>query len=244
MHRFYSQPADFSQKTVVITARDELHHMRDVLRLKIGDTITIFNGQNQEAETVIATMSDRQVEVRVKKVSQVAISGKTKIILACAVPKKAKFESIIEKCTELGVDEIIPIQTKRTEVIFAQEKVPGKQARFQKVAMNAAKQSGRISIPRIHPMTALLDVLKAKDPQALAVIPSLNGQSQSIIEVLSVHKQLPVFMVLIGPEGDFTPDEVKTAGAYGCRPVSLGRSVLKVDTAAISTVALARFLYN
>ena len=244
MHRFYCSHADFASKIIRINDSHEIHHIKDVLRLKAGDRLGIFNSKNEEALAVITSVKDTEVAVRIESVRQ-ASTGKTKIILACAVPKKAKFEFIIEKCTELGVDEIIPLKTKRTEVIFSKEKLAPKQERFQKVAVNAAKQSGRLNIPKLHPMTSLADALKNLPAQGLALIPSLNGKPQHIRAVLSCADKIVPVTIFIGPEGDFTPDEVAAAQAAGCISVSLGDTVLKVDTAAMTTVALCRFLlYN
>ena len=242
MHRFYFSNADFSKKSILITDRDEIHHIKDVLRLKAGDEVCIFNGSNQEAKAEIASVKQDQVEVRIQSIKEGQPPAKVKIILACAVPKKAKFEFIIEKCTELGVDEIIPLRTKRTEVVFAKEKTAAKQARFQKVAVNAAKQSGRRDVPKIHPMISLAEALKICYGNSVVLIPSLNGQPRHIREILMSRPQTTAVAVFIGPEGDFTPDEVQTAQSQGAVPVSLGTTVLKVDTAAISTVALVRFL--
>ena len=245
MHRFYFQHADFNHKTITINDPNEVHHMKDVLRLKVGDEVYIFNGRNQEAKTVITDIKAGAIEVRVDQVREVSSSGKVKIILACAVPKKAKFELIIEKCTELGVDEIIPLKTKRTEVFYSKEKNPAKQERFQKVAVNAAKQCKRLNIPKIHAMTEFTEVLKNLPEGGLAIIPSLNGNPQHIKQILGASERPLVATVFIGPEGDFTPDEVNLALEHKCLPVSLGDTVLKVDTAAITTVALCRFfLYN
>jgi 16S rRNA (uracil1498-N3)-methyltransferase len=243
MHRFYCQNADFSLKNFTITDRNEVHHIKDVLRLKIEDEVFIFNGRNQEARAKIAGFKGEGVQVRIEAVRETASTApRAKIILACAVPKKAKFEFIIEKCTELGVDEIIPLRTKRTEVIFSQEKIPAKQERFQKVAVNAAKQCGRLDIPQILPMISLPEALEHCGSEILGVIASLNGRPQHIRDVLTGRGSGRSVLILIGPEGDFTPDEVQLAQDKGCVPVSLGTTVLKVDTAAIATVALARFL--
>ncbi len=240
MHRFYSQHANFSQKILTITDKDEVHHMKDVLRLKKGAVIQIFNGQNQEAEVMIQDFTQQGLKVEVQSIRQ-ASSKKVKIILACAPPKKDKFEWIIEKCTELGVDEIIPLKTKRGDVVYSSDKMAGKLSRFQKVAMNASKQSKRTDLPKIHPMTDLSQVLKNLDPQGLHLFPSLNGKSKHIKEIIgnSTNKSVTIF---IGPEGDFTPDEVEQAVKAGCVPISLGDTVLKVETAAIATVSLVHFL--
>ena len=99
--------------------------------------------------------------------------------MACAPPKKGKFEFIIEKCTELGVDEIIPLKTKRTEVVFSEDKMKGKLSRFEAVAVNAAKQSQRIKVPHIHPMTSLSQVLKNLEPDGVYLFPSLHNHPKT-----------------------------------------------------------------
>lgn len=241
VHRFYSQHADFSKKNISITDSNEIHHIKDVLRLNKGDKIVVFNGKNQQASAVITDLKEREVIAAIESFAESSPKS-TRIILACAVPKKAKFEFIIEKCTELGVDEIIPLKTKRSEVIYSQEKNPAKQDRFQKVAINAAKQCGRADIPKITPMMPLGEALKTLNG-GLALFPSLNGHPKHIFEALTLQNPPQSITIFIGPEGDFTPDEVALAEKAGCIPVSLGPTVLKVDTAAISAVALARYFY-
>jgi 16S rRNA (uracil1498-N3)-methyltransferase len=245
MYRFYCPDADFSKSTVVINDIQEIHHIKDVLRLKKGSLVQIFNAKSQQADAIIEQINGSAVHVRVEKVKQNE-EGTGKIILACAPPKKGKFEFIIEKCTELGVDDIIPLKTKRTEVIFKEDKMASKLSRFEAVAVNAAKQSKRTRVPHIHPQTAFLQVLQTLAPNTLMIIPSLNGQQPHIVEVL--NKYVPFggdsIVIFIGPEGDFTPDELELAVKYGCVPVSLGDTVLKVETAAIAAVALVKFLYR
>jgi 16S rRNA (uracil1498-N3)-methyltransferase len=240
MYRFYCQDADFSKSSVVITDTHEIHHIKDVLRLKKGSSIQIFNAQSQQADVVIEKINEAAIHVHVKTIKQ-SQEAHAKITLACAPPKKGKFEFIIEKCTELGVDEIIPLKTKRTEVIFNEDRMAGKLSRFAAVAVNAAKQSKRTKVPHIHPMTPLSQVLKNLDPHGVHLFPSLHHHPKHISQVLLETKQKAV-TIFIGPEGDFTPDEVELAIKHGCIPVSLGDTVLKVETAAIATVALVKFL--
>jgi 16S rRNA (uracil1498-N3)-methyltransferase len=260
MYRFYCQDADFSKSSVVISDIHEIHHIKDVLRLKKGSLIQIFNAKSEEAQVVIEQINKEAIGVSVKTVKQNE-EARAKIILACAPPKKGKFEFIIEKCTELGVDEIIPLKTKRTEVIFKEDRMLAKLSRFEAVAVNAAKQSQRPKVPRIYPMMTILEVFKMLDPKTLMIIPSLNGQLPHIVEVLNKYVSFPnasvgnlvsgppiktfggdSIVIFIGPEGDFTPDEVELAIKHGCIPVSLGDTVLKVETAAIAAVALVKFL--
>ncbi len=241
MYRFYLENADFTKDRIVVSDRDELHHMKNVLRLKRGDRFRVFNGQHKEAEVVVEAVNDASVEGRIQVIKQTD-ALKIKIILACAVPKKAKFESIIEKCTELGVDEIIPLRTQRSDVIFSHEKLSLKQQRFSKVAINAAKQCKRGDIPKIAPMKGLKEVLEQRDRASIAIFPCLVNDQQHIQKALAPLKADQTVYVFIGPEGDFTPQEVKMAQDNGCIPVSLGKTVLKVDTAAIAAVAFIRLL--
>ena len=241
MHRFYFQNADLLKKTLTVTDPDEIHHVKDVLRLKKGAVVQIFNGQNQEADVVIQSFGQEGLQVSVQAVRQMTLRA-PRIILACAPPKKDKFEWIIEKCTELGVDEIIPLKTKRGQVVFSTEKMAGKLSRFKKVAVNAAKQSKRMALPIIHPMTDLAKVLKGLDPKGIHLFPSLNGHADPIKEALLKDFSDQPVTIFIGPEGDFTPEEVRMALDHGCVLVSLGSSVLKVETAAIATVSLVRLL--
>jgi 16S rRNA (uracil1498-N3)-methyltransferase len=240
MYRFYCPDADFSQPSVVIIDTDEIHHIKDVLRLTKGSLIQIFNAKSQQADVIIDEINEDAVAVRVLTVTK-AQQKQAKIILACAPPKKGKFELIIEKCTELGVDEIIPLKTKRTEVIFKEDRMAGKLSRFKTVAVNAAKQSKRSKVPKIHPMTALPEILKKLEPNGLHLFPSLHQNAKHIREVLLEADNKPI-TIFIGPEGDFTPDELELAVKSGCVPVSLGDTVLKVETAAIAAVALVKFL--
>jgi 16S rRNA (uracil1498-N3)-methyltransferase len=243
MYRFYCQGADFSKPAVTIHDSHEIHHITDVLRLKKGDLIRIFNAKSQQAEAVIERVSDTSIEVRIKTVKENQQEG-ARIVLACAPPKKGKFELIIEKCTELGVDEIIPLRTKRSQVIFDEERMTGKLKRFEAVAVNAAKQSQRLKVPHVHPMTPLPELLKGLDPQGLHLFPTLHHSSMHIAQAIQAAERQKPVTIFIGPEGDFTPDEAELAVKSGCVPVSLGDTVLKTETAAIAAVALVKFLYR
>src|SRR6185503_2350493 len=151
MHRIYAPHQNFPNK-VLITDRNELHHLKNVLRLKKNDTVQLFNGIDQEAMGVIDDISDINSTVKITEVRSIVPSRPT-IILACAMPKKGKFETIIEKVTELGVDEIIPLETQRSEVKLKGERLVSKMKRFETVAINAAKQCKRTRLPFLHSVT-------------------------------------------------------------------------------------------
>ena len=246
MFRFFCPDADFNQETIHLTNPKEIYHLKNVLRLKVGDSLRIFNGHDQEAEGRISSLKKNQVEVTIGVPGIIPITKKDKpaIILACAIPKKGKFETIIEKTTELGVDEIIPVKTQRTEFKLSQERLKSKQSRFQSVAINAAKQSRRITIPQIRPVTDFFPLIKSLNSDELGLIACLSEKIKSLFDIEFKNPSLKKIIALIGPEGDFTLEEISQAKDKGFIPISLGANVLKVDTAAICVVAYLNLFFS
>lgn len=239
MNRFYFPNADFKKHPLILTNAKEIHHLTNVLRLKKGNSISLFNQHNEEGEGTILHLSPHEIAVQINSSQKIDLKFPL-ITLACAIPKKSKFETIIEKATELGVHEIIPLKTKRTEIILKGEREEKKYIRFQTVAVNAAKQSKRTNIPHIHPVTEFSQALKNLIQYSKIIIPSLKGNRISLMEALHQSKNEKRISFLIGPEGDFTDEEYKSAHMQGCIPVSLGETILKVETAAICVVVCAK----
>ena len=244
MHRFFSPQSDLTARQVSILDPSEIHHMRDALRLKVGDPVSLFDGSGKEAVGTIARSEKNEILVSIHSVRDSKPSRNIRLTLACAIPKKTKFEFIIEKCTELGVDEIIPMHTKRTEFRFEEEKIRKKSERYKTVAINAGKQSKRSTIPTIHAVTKFTDVLSNLSPDTIAFIPCLIPNTKNLQHAFKIPANTKNILFLIGPEGDFTADEVDAAIKTGCIPVSLGPTVLKVDTAAICVIALANLFLS
>jgi len=242
MHRFHCSDASLDTPVIRVTDPREIHHIKTVLRLKKGDRIAVFNGNGEEAEGPIISLGPDQIEMKPERHRSRGMAVRAPIILACAIPKKAKFELIIEKTTELGVDEIIPLVTSRTEVRLDPARAKRKLERFQTVAVNAAKQCQRSSVPTLHPVRHFSDFIPTMGPDTLILIPCLEGERKNLLDVLPRGIEAKKILFLIGPEGDFTPDEITLAVKYGGQPVSLGPTTLKVDTAAITVVAVAGFL--
>ncbi len=244
MHRFYFPKADFKHHPLILTDINEIHHLANVLRLKKGSGISIFNQNNEEGEGIILNLTQREMSVQINSFKKIDVRFPL-ITLACAIPKKSKFETIIEKATELGVHDIIPLRTKRTEVIFDRNREQKKYTRFQAIAINAAKQSKRFNIPHIHQVSEYADVLKNLIQHTKIIIPSLQGKRISLIDAFHQFKNEKRISFLIGPEGDFTKEEYELAhNAQGCIPVTLGETILKVETAAICVVACAKQFYS
>ena len=148
---------------------------------------------------------------------------------------------IIQKTTELGVSRIIPIRTKRTIVKIDPQKAADKHKRWQRIAQEASKQCKRIRFPLIDPVREFKDVLSEISRYDLAIIPNLEKGNKAIANAVNAFKGKSI-LFFIGPEGDFTPDEIASAREKGCVGVSLGDLVLKVDTAAIAVTAFLRLI--
>lgn len=243
MHRIYCPQSNFSGKIVEITDRAELHHLRTVLRLKKNDPVRVFDGEGREADGVIRAVSASHAEIQIAKVATIIRPSPT-LILACAIPKKSKFEMIIEKATELGADEIIPLMTLRTEVRLDAAGLSRKTSRFNAVAVSAAKQSQRPYLPLIHPPADFPTAVERLTKTSAAIIPSLTEKTAGLLPTLQELKSPKTVSFLIGPEGDFTSEEYALAGKLGCLPVTLGAAVLKVETAAICVLSCAKLFFH
>ena len=242
MHRFLSPHSDLHAKTISINDPLEIHHLSTVLRLKKGAEIIIFNGRGEEGQGKIEVLSSSAVKIAITSPIKKSQLNSVSLTLACAIPKKAKFETIIEKCTELGIDCIIPMITERTEVRLNEERQERKRKRYESVAANAAKQCQRNFLPVIAEVKTFKEILNGLTPHDAAFIPCLAGERKNLISAFHLKAGQKNVIFFIGPEGDFTSAELNSALAAGCIPVTLGPTTLKVDTAAISSIAIARLL--
>jgi 16S rRNA (uracil1498-N3)-methyltransferase len=237
MHnRFFCPPENISDKNITINDKKEIHHIVDVLRFEIGDKVVVFNGEGVEFEGTLKEISRNSINISIDKQFQ-AKKRSFAVTLACAIPKKAKFDFIVEKITELGVDRIIPLETERSEARFKKERMLSKVNHFRQVAINASKQCQRSIVPMVEEVMSFKNAIAEVKEYDLSIFPTLEGERISLAEALKgfTGKEIIVF---IGPEGDFSEEEVKLAKKSGCKLVTLGENVLKVDTAAITVVAV------
>jgi len=237
MHRFY---IDRIQGEIVsLTDTEQLHHLKDVLRLKVNDGVSISDGEGNDYAGVITGIDKRQVEIKVK---QVRSANKTsiKLTVACAIPKGSRMDEVIDYLTQLGVECIIPMRTERTVVKLDSAKTEARLKRWQKIAQSAAQQSQRSRIPVIESVARFEDVILSSQDYDLKLIPNLSGERKPIREVVAETRPKDV-IVLVGPEGDFTAEEVGLALSQGFIAVSLGDTVLRVATAAIAVAAYIKF---
>ena len=229
MHRFYlpnlQQPA---------LGPEEAHHALQVLRLKVGDTINVFDGRGHEAQASIQQISNQSVQLKLLAQSASAPLP-CRITLAQAIPKKS-MDLIVQKATELGVATIIPLVSERSIVKLDDDSK--KLERWREIALESCKQCGNNWLPEIQAPQKAADFLATSAKFDLKLIGSLQSDAKSLKKILADSAKLSTVLILIGPEGDFTPAEINLAKSAGCLPLSLGPLVLRAETAAIYTLSI------
>jgi 16S rRNA (uracil1498-N3)-methyltransferase len=239
VHRFFAPHLNISANRIIIDDKEQIHYIRDVLRLKENELIVIFDGLGNEYDCVIDNLEDK-LGLRIKERHlQKKARYKIKIAVACAIPKKSKIDDIIDKLTQLGVDRIIPLKTKRVIIKLDKHKETLRLERWRKIIQAASQQSQRNTMPVIEPIQDLREFLPKTEDFDLKLIPTLFGERKSLKRVFSKCKPRNI-LVLIGPEGDFAEEEVSLAKDAGCIPVTLGNLVLRVETAAIAVAGYIR----
>jgi 16S rRNA (uracil1498-N3)-methyltransferase len=231
--RFYIPPHAWNPDRLALDA-GEMHHALDVLRVKAGDRATVFNGQGVEATVEFAKVDRDRITLRKIQVSKTAPVA-CEITLAQAVPKGKNMDLIVEKATELGASVIAPLLSERTVVRCDEDEALSKREKWQRVAIEAAKQCGRNWLPRVAKPVPPKEFFGQGEKYELMLIASLQPGAVSVKQVLGelAPKRPRNALVLVGPEGDFTPAEVNLAQSHGCRPISLGPIILRTETAAI-----------
>lgn len=243
MHRIYCSVKDIIGDKIVISDRSLIHHIKDVLRAKINRRIVVCDDSGNEYDSVIEKLSSQNMLLKIVKAKKFLPAGKIRITAACALPKRAKFDDIVDKLTQLGVDKIIPMQTQRVTLNLDRHKQALRLGRWQKIALNASGQSQRNRLPVVTAVMPVKQVLEQSAEFDLKLIPALTGERKTLKQVLSVLKPRNI-LFLIGPEGDFTPEELSGAVRLGFIPITLGEGVLRVETAAVAVMSILDYALN
>ena len=235
MPKFFFNKNDISRGQVQLFGEDE-KHIKTVLRAREGEEITLCDGEGMDYQCRIASL-ERGVLLDILSQDVCETEPKTKITLYQGLPKADKMELIIQKCVELGVDRIVAVSTERA-IVKLDKKETKKLERWQKIAEAAAKQSGRGKIPEIGQQ-----VLKFKEAVAEAkeldgaIIPYERERETGIRQFVQNFKGESVG-VFIGPEGGFADEEIALAQENGITPITLGKRILRTETAGMTTTAI------
>lgn len=238
MIRVYLRPEQWSSETVL--TGEEAHHLARVLRVKEGETVLCLDGRGGQANGKVVRLSSKEVVLFLESPTTAAQEIPS-ITLAAAVPGQGKIEEIINQAVQLGVAGFIPMLTQRTEFKLSGDRLEAKQRRFYQVAIEAMKQSGSLFLPEVAPVTSWKELLASFPEYDLVLIASLEGPYPPLKPAISSLKPSRI-LILIGPEGDFTLEEVDQAVAAGALRFSLGSNVLRCETAAIAAVSIVSHL--
>ena len=238
MYRFFVEPSQIEGKRVVITGSD-FNHIKNVLRMKIGEEIAVSNGNdNREYRCGIEEYTDDEVICTLRFIKEDGVELPSKIYLFQGLPKADKMELVIQKAIELGAYEVIPVAAKRCIVKLDEKKAAAKVSRWQGIAEAAAKQSKRGVIPTVHDVMSMQEAIAYAKNMDIKMIPYELAEdmqhTRELVESVEPGKRIAVF---IGPEGGFEESEIETAFKAGIEPITLGRRILRTETAGLTVLS-------
>ena len=243
MYHFFVEPFQIheEQEYIEILGGD-VNHIENVLRMKQGEELTVSDGFGSEYRCSAQEFLPETVKVKILEKSRVSSELRSEITLFQCLPKGDKMELIVQKAVELGVYGIVPFAAKRSVVRLDEKKAGKKQIRWQAIAKGAAEQSGRGLIPEVETVKTYAEALEfAKGLDVILVPYELEEgmkATMSIIEAIRPGQSVGIF---IGPEGGFEEQEIGQARNAGAVPVTLGRRILRTETAGITTLSILMY---
>lgn len=244
MQRFFVPAGQWSAQAVRITGPDA-RQLAAVLRAKPGDRIIAADGRGRAAVAVITRVSPDEVTADLAEALPVTGEPAVRITVAQGLPKGDKMDLVIQKGTEIGAVRFIPFVSRRTVVKLDERKAAGRLARWSRIAKEAAEQAHRGAVPVVAPVTPWRELLQAAGRYDLALLCYEREEALAFRRLLAdvqARAPAPDILLIVGPEGGFADEEAREAESAGCRPVSLGRRILRTETAAL--VALSCILYE
>lgn len=240
MPKYFTEPENIKDGFIEVFS-DEAKHILNVMRMEIGDTLTICDGQSNDYLCRICETGKNCLKAKIEETTKSESEPKTKITLYQGLPKSDKMELIIQKCVEIGVCRIVPVITERAVVkIEKGAKEDKKTERWQKIAESAAKQSGRGIIPAVERPMKFKDAIEEAVKNGEAIIPYENEKDRGLKEFVKNSKAENIG-IFIGPEGGFDTKEIEFAVENGVMSVTLGKRILRTETAGIVTSAIVLY---
>jgi len=245
MYQFFVEPhqININDKSVIIMGSD-VNHIKNVLRMKIGEEIAVSNGvDGKEYRCGIVAFEEERVVCELRFVKEDNVELPVKVYLFQGLPKADKMELIIQKAVELGVYQITPVATKRCVVKLDDKKAASKIARWQGIAEAAAKQSKRAIVPEVTSVMSFAQAVKKASELSVRLIPYELAEgmlaTREILERIQPGESVAVF---IGPEGGFDESEISLASESGIEPITLGKRILRTETAGMTVLAWLGYL--
>lgn len=246
MYRFYLPSVTPNEQPAALIG-DEFKHLANVLRLKAGDKVSLFDGQGQEYEAVIEELTKDTAYLRLGEQHTESRESPLELYLVQGIAKGEKMDFVIQKATELGIKGVIPLEADRSVVRLTSSKKTDKQLRWQKVAIEAAKQCRRAFIPQVALPQSIKEFFSSLPQERLVLIPWEEG-GRSLRSVLTdpdvIRGQSNPVYILIGPEGGWAETEVELARSRGAIPVTLGPRILRTETAGLATISAIMYQWG
>lgn len=241
MYRFFVPAEQIYDEYAEITG-DDVNHIKNVLRMEAGEKVVISGGQGTDYYCIIRDVQSECIVLDIERKEPVKTELPVRIVLFQALPKADKMEFVIQKAIELGAAEIVPVRTRRSVVRLDEKKAVKKVQRWQTIAEAAAKQSGRGLIPQIHEVISFQEALRYAGELEHCLIPyELYDDMRATAEVLDKVCGGDSIGIFIGPEGGFERGEITQAMEAGVVPISLGKRILRTETAGLAILSVLMF---
>ena len=242
MHRFFAEPGQIGEKEIVITGAD-VNHIRNVLRMRTGEEVLIADGRGAEYRCKLTDLSENEVRAQILWKLDGNAELASAVTLFQGLPKSDKMDLIVQKCVELGVDRIVPVSTKRAVVKLDAKKEETRLKRWNTISESAAKQSGRGVIPEVSGVMSFEKALEEAKKLDVLLIPYERAEhmaeTRRVMGEIRPGQSVGIF---IGPEGGFEESEVEEAVAAGAKAITLGRRILRTETAGLAVMAMLGYL--
>lgn len=241
MYQFFVEPEQIGPEWTTITGPD-VNHIRNVLRMKPGEAVRISDGKGSCYDGTIDTLQSDEIIVRLTGEKMESTELPVEVVLFQGLPKSDKMEWIIQKNTELGVGAIVPVATSRAVVKLDEKKADSKVKRWNGIAEAAAKQSKRTLIPEVCSVLSFKQALAESATFDVKLMPYENAEGMAFTrKCIGEIRPGAKVAVFIGPEGGFSEEEVKAASEMGFLPITLGRRILRTETAGMSVLSMISY---
>lgn len=241
MHHFFVDKSQIDNKYVTITGSD-VNHIKNVLRMKPGEELLVSNGIDRDYYCRLYELTDDMIRAEICNVEYPGSELDCEFYLFQCLPKSDKMELIVQKAVELGVKEIVPVASKRAVVKLDEKKAENKVKRWSSIAESAAKQSRRVIIPQVHSVMTFREAVEYSRELDMSIIPYENYKDmEETRQVIDRIKQGMKVGIFIGPEGGFDESEVGMAVENGVERVSLGKRILRTETAGLAMLSVLMF---
>ena len=242
-HIFVSQNQISKEKVEIIGS--DVNYLKNVMRLETGAEVLVLDGKGKIYATKIKEISNKKIVCNIIETRSPKSDCLPEITIAQALPKAKKMDLIIEKGTELGAFTFIPFQAERSIPNFDKDKAKEKIARWQRIAKEAAEQCGRLTVPHIETIANLESIGNLAKEYDLALIPWELEKEKTLKKVVATLPSKPKkILILIGPEGGFSNQEVSLAKEKGFKSITLGKRILRTETASLALLSMLMYAYD